>query len=157
MRKLRTRQHIIEDLGFNAVEKQILKAGFLMLRQTMGDYGLDGDIQTFNEEGEIEMEKIPFQLKSTDHIKWSDDASEIKFDLSKRDLELWLLSDKTVLLFLFDAKTDKTYFLDLQTYFLDNRIVLRDINKYIRVVIPKKNRLNARVVRLFRIKIQQSI
>ncbi len=38
MRKQRTRQHIIEDLGFNYVERQILYAGFTVQRYTVNDY-----------------------------------------------------------------------------------------------------------------------
>lgn len=37
MRKLRTRQHIIEDLGFNYIERQILKGGHIMHRYGHGE------------------------------------------------------------------------------------------------------------------------
>ena len=42
MRKLRTRQHTIEDLGFNHVERQILYAGFTVQRYLVNDYGIIG-------------------------------------------------------------------------------------------------------------------
>ena len=40
MRKLRTREHIIEDLGFNHVEKQILLTGYVLQRNYI-DYGYE--------------------------------------------------------------------------------------------------------------------
>ena len=52
MRKQRTRGHIIEDLGFNHVERQILYVGFTVHRYTHNDYGYDGLFHTFNERGE---------------------------------------------------------------------------------------------------------
>ena len=64
MRKQRTREHIIEDLGFNHVERQILYAGFTVHRYTHNDYGHDGFFTTFNEVGEIEPHLVQFQLKS---------------------------------------------------------------------------------------------
>jgi hypothetical protein len=50
MKKQRTRQHIIEDLGFNNVEKQVLLAGCIVQRY-FADYGYDGEIQTFDKNG----------------------------------------------------------------------------------------------------------
>ena len=44
MRKLRTHEHIIEDLGFNYIERQILKGSHIMHRYGHGDYGMDGEI-----------------------------------------------------------------------------------------------------------------
>ena len=43
MRKQRTREHIIEDLGFNHVERQVLYAGYTVMRYSQSnDYGYDG-------------------------------------------------------------------------------------------------------------------
>ena len=61
MRKLRTRQHIIEDLGFNHVERQVLLAGYVVERHYQHDYGYDGTINTFNEKGEAENGNVLFQ------------------------------------------------------------------------------------------------
>jgi hypothetical protein len=68
MRKRRTRGHIIEDLGFNHVERQVLLAGFTV-QEIIQDYGYDGFIQTFEDNGEAEYGHIYFQLKSTDFLK----------------------------------------------------------------------------------------
>jgi Domain of unknown function (DUF4365) len=139
MRKLRTRQHIIEDLGLNHVQRQVLKAGFVVQRYGENDYSYDGLIHTFDSNGESDNGMILFQLKSTDNIKFDKSKKVAKFDLSKRDLELWLLSKVTVLLILYDAQAEIAYYLDLQKYFTVNRILLKDVIKYVRVNIPTDN------------------
>ena len=138
MRKRRTRQHIIEDLGFNHVERHILLAGYILRRFSQNDYGYDGMIDTFNEEGEAQSLSFMFQLKSTDNIQQSRENDTFTFDLSKRDLELWLNSVNPVILILFDAQKEVAYFIDLQSYFKKNRISLKNIRKFVRVYLPFK-------------------
>lgn len=148
MRKLRTRQHIIEDLGFNYIERQILKAGFTVTPYYHNDYGLDGHFRTFNEKGEVENKTIEFQLKSTDKIKRV--GQTIKFDLSKHDLELWLLNNSTLLVLLYDAQKELAYFLDIQAYFQQNRLKLHQVDKFIRVDIAIENTFTPETVLSFR-------
>ncbi len=136
-RKLRTRQHIIEDLSFNHIEKHILTAGFTMYRITNNDYGYDGYIQHFKPSGEIESSLVHFQLKSTDNIQYSKSKKAFTFDLSIRDLELWLSDDRKMLLVLYDAKNDMAYYIDLQSCFQKNRDVLENIHKFVRVYLPE--------------------
>ena len=131
MRKQRTRQHIIEDLGFNHVERQILYAGFTLQRYMVNDYGYDGLFHTFNELGEIERGMIHFQLKSTDSIQFSEKKNAFSFDLSQRDLELWLLNANKMLLILYDAQLEKAYFEDIQLYFRDNEIKVKEGRKFV--------------------------
>ncbi len=150
MRKQRTRQHIIEDLGFNHVEKQVLLAGYVLRRNSQHDYGYDGLIHTFNEQGEAENFFMSFQLKSTDHIALSKQKNAFTFDLSKQDLELWLRSKNPVLLILFDAQKDIAYFIDLQPYFKENRIKLKNVRKFVRVYIPDKAVFNPNIVQELR-------
>lgn len=153
MRKLRTRKHIIEDLGFNHIERQILKAGFTVTPYHHNDYGLDGQFRTFNERGEVENNTIEFQLKSTDKIKHV--GQMIKFDLSKRDLELWLLNNSILLVLIYDAQKEIAYFLDIQAYFHQNRLQLREVDKFIRVDIAIENIFTPESVLLFRKNLNQ--
>ena len=60
-------------------------------------------------------------------------------DLSKRDLELWLKNPQPVLLILYDAQKDKAYFADLQTYFNENRLLLKDVRKFVRVFLSPQS------------------
>jgi hypothetical protein len=136
MRKQRTREHIIEDLGFNHVERQILKAGFTVQRYTHNDYGYDGLFHTFNELGEIEQMMFHFQLKSTDVIQFSEKEKAFSFDLSQRDLELWLLNSNKMLLILYDAQLEIAYFEDVQSYFREHEIKFKKGRKFVRIFIP---------------------
>jgi hypothetical protein len=146
MRKLRTRQHIIEDLGFNHIEKQILLAGFTMYRITNNDYGYDGYIQLFKPNGQIDNPLVHYQLKSTDHIQYLKSKKAFVFDLSIRDLELWLSTDRQMLLILYDAQKDRAVSIDLQSYFRENRKVLENINKFVRVYLPEQDVFNQQSV-----------
>jgi hypothetical protein len=137
MKKLRTRQHVIEDLGFNHIEKQILLAGFVQRRYYSSDYGYDGCIDTFSDLGEIENLSIMFQLKSTDNLVLSNQKKGYIFDLDKRDLELWLSDIRPVILILFDAPKEIAYFINLQTYFQENRKDLANVRKFVRVYLPQ--------------------
>jgi hypothetical protein len=150
MRKLRTRGHIIEDLGFNHVERQVLLAGFT-LQDIKNDYGYDGFIQTFTPQGEIEQNTILIQLKSTDSIKTSKNGDCVLADLSIRDLELWLSGQEVVVLILFDANKELAYFVEMSDYFEKNSESLRNIRKFVRLYIPTKNLLTKNSVLELRI------
>ena len=149
MRKQRTRQHAIEDFGLNHIEFHILSAGCTMQRQYY-DYGYDASINTYNENGESENGRIEIQLKSTDFIKFSLEKNAILFDLEKRDLELWLYSDKPVLLIIYDAQKKMAYWLDLLDYFKINQATLRKVNKFVRVYITCENVFTDKTVQEFR-------
>jgi hypothetical protein len=140
MRKQRTRAHIIEDLGFNHVERQILYAGFTVHRITHNDYGYDGLITTFNELGELESGFINFQLKSTDFIQSSKTKEDsFVFDLSERDLEVWITESNMMLFILYDARLEKAYFLNLQSYFNENAMTFIKNRKFVRIHISTNN------------------
>ena len=153
MRKQRTRKHVIEDLGFNHVERQILYAGFTVEKITH-DYGHDGFFVTYNELGEIESHLVRFQLKSTDAIKFSKSKKSFVFDLSKRDLELWLRDTNKMLLILYDAQNEIAYFEDLQIYFQKNRLSLGKGHKFIRIFIPMANTLTPHVINNIRLSLK---
>ena len=142
MKKLRTRQHIIEDLGLNHIEKQILLSGNILRRFGENDYGYDGMIDTFNEQGETENLSFKIQLKSTDTLQLSAQKEGFIMDLSRRDLELWLKNTLTVLLILYDAQGEIAYFVDLQPYFNENRILLKNIRKFVRIFFSPKSVFN---------------
>lgn len=135
MKKRRTRQHIIEGLGLNHIERQILLTGNVFRRFSDNDYGYDGVIETFNDLGEKQNQMFMIQLKSTDTIQLSPQKGGFIVDLSKQDLELWLESAYPVLLILYDAQQEIAYFTDLQIYFNENRILLRNVHKFVRIFL----------------------
>jgi hypothetical protein len=146
MRKRRTRAHIIEDLGFNHVERQVLLAGYT-LERIIHDYGYDGHIQPFDENGEVEGGLILLQLKSTDKLKLSGKDDSIRFDLSVRDLEFWLSSPNIMVLVVYDAQLNEAFFVELKDYFAKNRASLSEISKFVRIYIPRKNVLSPLAIR----------
>jgi len=102
-------------LGFNCIEKQAL-LGRCTLERRRYDYGIDAEMVTYSENGEIENGYILFQIKSTDNIKYLKDKQVFIFDLDKKDLEFWLEETNPFYLILYDAKADIAYTLDLQKY-----------------------------------------
>jgi Domain of unknown function (DUF4365) len=146
MKKRRTRQHIIEGLGLNHIERQILLAGNVLRRFSDNDYGYDGMIETFNELGEKQNRVFMVQLKSTDNIELSLEKGGFIIDLSKRDLELWLESLYPVWLVLYDAQKEVAYFTDLQTYFNENRILLQNVRKFVRIYLPQQSVLTTTII-----------
>ena len=144
MRKQRTREHVIESLGFNYVERHILYAGYTVMRYSQGnDYGYDGLVQTYNAQGEMEAFRFHFQLKSTDDIQFLKSKNAFVFDLSVRDLELWLHDSVMMLLVLYNAQKETAYFVDLQTYFNENGIKIDKNRKFVRIYIPIDNIVSA--------------
>ena len=114
------------------------------------DYGYDAFINTYNENGEYESGRIEIQLKSTEHLKYSETKKAVLFDLDQRDLELWLDSEMLFIFVLYDAVYEKAYWLDLQDYFQKNRDALKKINKFVRVYIPSGNLLTDKTIQEFR-------
>ncbi|MDZ7876346.1 MAG: DUF4365 domain-containing protein [Saprospiraceae bacterium] len=138
MRKQRTRQHFIEDFGMNHIEFHILSGGCTIERYRY-DYGYDGFINTYNENGEYENGRIEIQLKSTDNLKYSAAKKAILFDLDKRDLELWLTSNELFIFIVYDALKKMAYWVDLQDYFKINKEKLKKVNKFVRLYMPSEN------------------
>ena len=149
MRKQRTRQHFIEDFGMNHIEFHVLTAG-CTLEPYKYDYGYDAFVNTYNENGEYENGRIDIQLKSTDNLKYSEEKKVVLFDLDKRDLELWLNSNKPFIFIVYDAFKRVAYWLDLQDYFTINREKLRKVNKFVRVYISLDNVFTDETVQNFR-------
>lgn len=149
MKKRRTRQHIIEDLGMNYVERQFLLAGYSVQR-IYRDYGYDANVFTYDINGEVENGMILIQLKSSDHPQTAKNQKSIEYSLSKRDLELWLLEREMMLLVFYDASTEKAYYVILQEYFRENKLSLYKINKYIQIKIALANELTPKSVKAIR-------
>jgi hypothetical protein len=62
VRKLRTQEHVIADLGFNHLERHVLMRGHC-LHRIHHDYGYDGLMTTYSDAGEIEPGGVYFQVK----------------------------------------------------------------------------------------------
>lgn len=120
-RKKRTREHVIADLSLHHVGYQIVKCGFT-IDVIRSDYGYDGSIFTYNDQGEIENGTIFIQLKATDHIDRYKKRTGFWFRIAKKDIDLWQGEPFPVYLILFDTVSETAYWLYLQKYLKRNRI-----------------------------------
>ncbi|HEV3255927.1 MAG TPA: DUF4365 domain-containing protein [Gemmataceae bacterium] len=111
-RKRRTRAHIIADLSVNYVEKRVLECGWTVQRFSP-DYGLDLLMTTFNRRGEIENGDVRLQIKATDSIKVVASRNAIAVRLEWRDMVYWLNEPLPVILVVYDAKSDRAWWLYL--------------------------------------------
>lgn len=116
MRKRRTRSHIIADLSANHVERQALLCGYSVER-IFHDYGVDLVLYTYTHEGEVEAETIKIQLKATDNLPVLKDGQTIAFLVERADLEYWLGEWLPVILIVFDAQEEISYWVYIQAYF----------------------------------------
>ncbi|MRG45352.1 DUF4365 domain-containing protein [Chitinophaga sp. SYP-B3965] len=146
-RKLRTREHIIEDMSINHIQRHVLLCGF-SLEKFDSDYGYDLFLFTYSCLGEIESGSIKIQMKASDHIRINKKKDCIFFDVSTRDLRLWLTEYDPVILVIYDAASVKAYWIDIQSYFKTIKLTrTHKKQKTYRVYISKKSRVNSRTLK----------
>jgi hypothetical protein len=116
-RKLRTREHVIADLGINHLERHILLCGHTPQR-IQHDYGYDVFMTTYSPGGEVQGGWAYFQVKATRRLPLLKDGRTISWAVSRRDLKLWLSEAYPVFLVIYHAPRDRAYWLDVQDYFV---------------------------------------
>ncbi len=115
-RKRRTRQHVIADLSANHFERHALLCGF-SIERIQHDYGVDLELYSYNEDGEIENDLVYIQLKATDRLNVLANRQTVFYSIQRSDLELWLLEVMPIILVLYDAQSDVAYWIYVQAYF----------------------------------------
>ncbi len=128
-----------------------MEAFCTMGRYNLRDYGYDAFVRTFGDTGEAENGEFYIQVKATEHLKYSRKHKGYEVTLEKRDLELWLNENAPVIVVLYDARSRRGFFVYLQEYFAENRVILRGINKFKQVFIATKNVFSPERVREFRL------
>jgi hypothetical protein len=116
VRKRRTRQHIIGDLGINHVERQALLAGFAVDR-VQQDYGIDLYVYIFDVAGGAETGHLLVQVKATDHLTVLADQQTVAVRVERADMDRWFGELLPVILVMYDAQADVAYWLHVQSYF----------------------------------------
>src|SRR4051812_11217560 len=96
MRKRRTREHVLADLGVNHVERQILLCGYSVERITH-DYGIDLLSFTYNSDGEVERGEIRVQVKASEQVEHLKTSQAIGFRVARTDLRAWLVEPMPVI------------------------------------------------------------
>src|SRR5262249_13089482 len=148
-RKLRTREHVIADLGVNFTERRVLLAGFT-LERIIRDYGIDLVLVTYTAAGEVQNGLIFLQVKATDHVKWVANRESLACQVERADLRAWLSELLPVILVVYDAAADVAYWLHVQGYFRDRpNFNLFAAGKTVAVRVPVAQELNPDAVRQF--------
>jgi hypothetical protein len=148
-RKIRTREHVIADLGVNCFERQTFLCSYSVER-VIRDYGIDLLLFTYNQAGEAEEGHILVQVKATEETRRAAKQSTILFRIERVDLLRWLAEPMPVILIVYDARRDAAWWLYIQEYFR----TLAGFNLFragerITVRIPIRQRLNKRAVGQF--------
>jgi hypothetical protein len=147
-RKLRTREHVIADLSFNHVERHILRCGWVARRMNP-DYGIDLYMETYNHGGEIENEGVWFQLKATDNLTQISRTQAIPVRLEWRDLLFWLNERMPGILVIYDASTDRAWWMHLQEAIAAIQRERRRPTRTVTLHVPLKNVLDEAAIRHF--------
>jgi hypothetical protein len=145
-RKRRTREHVIADLSVNHVERYVFEAGFTAERFSR-DYGYALYVTTYDEKGFIEPERMLIQLKSSDRVAEIETATHVMIDISVADFNLWRNETDPVFLILYDVPKRRALWIYIQRYFEeDPSREPAKTAKSIRISIPKRQRVNRRMV-----------
>lgn len=119
----RTREHYIDALGRNHVERFVLLKGYTT-DEPRPDYGYDIVITTFDYKGDadfrsgkVENGSLYVQLKSTDKLKVSrKDSTKISFSIKRRHVVYWIDEPLPVILIVYSVPDKKAYWLHMQPY-----------------------------------------
>ncbi|MFC1597887.1 DUF4365 domain-containing protein, partial [Planctomycetota bacterium] len=155
-RKRRTREHVIEDLSENHLERRVLLKGHL-LRRPERDYAVDITMFHFANDGEIENGEVRFQLKATDNLKTIKQGTMISFPIKTGDLHYWALEIFPFILVVFDAKVDRAYWLAVREYVSLHPDIVDPDRDTVNVHIPVSNELTVESVECFRIESLQIV
>jgi len=114
-RKQRVRKHELADLSANHVGYHVYKAGFT-IEAPIHDYGTDGLVTTFDASGYQENGLITLQFKATDTPHRYEIQDGYSYPISLGDLEQWNDELYPVYLVFFDAKNEKAFWVEIQSY-----------------------------------------
>ena len=148
-RKRRTREHVIEDLSENHLERKVLVKGHL-LRRPERDYGVDVTMFHFDADGAIENGEVRFQLKATERLQVINKGTVISIPINTGDLHYWALEIHPFILVLFDATEDRAFWLHIQEYIAENPERVDPEKETANVHIPISNKLTVRSIDFFR-------
>jgi len=151
IRKRRTREHIIEDISENHLERFVLLRGHL-LRRPERDYGVDVTMFHFGDDGSLENGEVRFQLKATDNLNVIKNGEIVSHPIKTGDLHYWSLEIYPFILLIHDASENCSYWLDVQDYIEKNPDRLDPDKKSVSVHVPIANKLNITAIDLFRSK-----
>ena len=147
--KIRTRAHIIADMSANHFEWHALHCGYSVERAEH-DYGVDLVLKTYSPRGEIENGWIDVQLKASERLKPMKSGEFIRFSVKKADLKHWLHEPMPVILVLYDADANASYWEYVQRYFAKQAgFNMRDRAKSATIHFSMTNKLDRAAIKEF--------
>ncbi|WP_254507182.1 DUF4365 domain-containing protein [Anatilimnocola floriformis] len=148
-RKRRTREHVLEDISENHLERFVLLTGHI-LRRPRRDYGVDVAMFHFAKDGAIESGEVRFQLKATDALNLIQQGSVISMTIKTGDLHYWQLEIYPFILVVYDAAADRAFWLHIQEYVGLHPDCLDPDQDSVQVHIPTSNQLTIESIAAFR-------
>lgn len=154
----RTREHYIDALGRNHVERFILLKGYTA-DEPRPDYGYDIVITTFDykgdaqfRSGEVENGSVYVQLKSTDKLKiWKTDSTKISFSVKRRHLVYWRDEPLPIILIIYSVPDDKAYWVHMQPYLRSDTFAMPPMSQEeVAVHLSTNNVLDENAIETFR-------
>ena len=146
IRKRRTREHILEDLSENYLERIVLNSGH-SLRRPSRDYGIDVTMFHFSESGELENGEVRFQLKATDSLKLVSNGEFATVRLKTGDIQYWSMELYPFILVLYDAKSKCAFWIEVKEM-MKQSLDLDQATETVR--IPVGNELSCQAIEFFR-------
>lgn len=143
-RKRRTRQHVIEEMGVNFLERQVLRRAHQLQRPSLREYGWDAAMFHFSPDEQIENGEVRFQVKATDNLNIAGDT--IRCRVETADLHYWYWDEFPFVLVVYDAQRHRAFWLDVQSYVEQHPQALSPGRKTVTVKIPVANSVNLRAV-----------
>lgn len=154
--KKRPESHIIGDVGMNILRKKLPKEW--VIRELNKDYGIDLDIEIFDEKGICKSEHLFAQVKSHKSLEQhkyrikseKPKSKTIEINTIKQKIDIDLISNivkmgtaMPFLLFVVDLEKEEVYFVCMNDY-IDNILLPKGIKekKYVTIYIPMLNKLD---------------
>lgn len=147
----RTREHVIEEMSVNFLERKVLQRGHQLVPAIRREYGCDATMFHFSPKtGAIENGEIRFQLKATDHLDRR--KKHVTCRVSTKHLHYWYWEAQQFpfVLVLYDAKKHEGYWIAIRQYVDDLQLDLSPEQQTIEIQIPWKNKITVRTVDMFR-------
>lgn len=154
----RTREHYIDALGRNYIERFVLLQGHVT-DEPKPDYGYDIVITTFDykgsddfNSGEVENGSIYVQLKSTDKLKvGKKDTRRISFSIKRRHVIYWIGEPLPVILIVHSVADKRAYWLHMQPYLKSSTFTMPPLSQgEITVHLSMDNVVNEDAIEIFR-------
>jgi hypothetical protein len=141
----RTREHVIASQSRNFVERFFIDKGHTV--DFVTDYGTDGVVNTFDENGYAEGGDIRLQLKASDNLRYSKDGTYVSFSIQAKHYHYWMKQPMPVFLLVYDARKIQAYWLYVQAYFKSHKVKKpRKNSGSITVRVPVQNILTEQTV-----------